>query len=112
MNNIDITKEDIRICDELTVENGHINAIYELWFDVEKYFNVKLSDSEWFNVYTNWYPNGKLDIIVHIDSDDGVKDLPWHLSDEETNFFINKMEDACKEQCGMTLSDLYKTYEM
>ena len=32
---IDVTKEDVRCCDELIVGDEEINATYELWFDVE-----------------------------------------------------------------------------
>lgn len=39
MREIDIIKEDIRCCDDFDVyPNDSINITYELWFDVDKYF--------------------------------------------------------------------------
>lgn len=111
MNGIDLTKQDIRVCDELICENGYINAVYECWFDVEKYFNKSIGENEWFNVYTNWYPDGNIKILVHIDSDDGIENLPFELNEDEKKFLINKMEEACKQQCGMSLSEFYEFIE-
>lgn len=38
MREIDITKQDIRCCDDFYIEDDYVNVPYELWFDVDKYF--------------------------------------------------------------------------
>lgn len=105
---LDITKVHLRICDELVCENGYINAVYECWFDCEKCFGRTVRENEWFNLYTNWYPDGSVQIIVHIDSDTGCEELPFSLTEEEETFFRDKMEEACRKQCGMTLEEFYE----
>lgn len=85
-NGISLKDCDIRIC-EVFAENGYVNATYELWFDVEKFFDVKLSDSEGVNLYTNWYPDGRFEILVYIDSDEGKRKLPFEFDEEEIDFF-------------------------
>lgn len=41
---MDITKEDIRCCDEICVEDNVISIAYELRFDVDKYFGTDTRD--------------------------------------------------------------------
>ena len=43
MREIDITKKPINCCDELIIddEKRSIEATYELWMDVDKYFGTK-----------------------------------------------------------------------
>ena len=85
-NGIDITKCDIRCCGDLMYEDNYINAVYELWFDVETYFDITLDDNSWINLYTNWFSNGDIEVIVEYDADKGdkISYLPFE-PDEETN---------------------------
>lgn len=109
-NGISLKDCDIRGCDEILVENGYVNATYELWFDVEKFFDVKLSDSEWINLYTNWYPDGRFEILVYIDSDDGGRELPFEFDEEEIDVFKKLMESYCQATTNCSLAGCYLIY--
>ena len=112
---IDITKEDVRCCDELMIEDDHINATYELWFEHFKYFGVKepydVEDLSYVNFYTDWYPDGtiKASYTVYSDEDYEYGD-DWELTDEEKEFFRQKMEDYCQYCDDMSLMELWEEY--
>lgn len=110
---IDITKEDVRCCDELIFQKGHINATYELWFKHFAYFGVKEPYKEeelsYVNFYTNWYPNGTIKASYTVHSESGYEyGDDWELTEEEVKFFRNKMEQYCQYCHGMSLSELWK----
>lgn len=107
MNDITITKDNINISGDLLCEEGYINAEYECWFDTEQYFNRTLDNNSWFNVYTNWYPDGRIDGIATVDSEDSEEELSWELTEEEQELFRSLMEEYCKSKYGKSLSELY-----
>lgn len=109
---IDITKEDIRCWDELLFEGDHINAAYELWFDVDKYFGTEINDSDstWINFYTDWYPDGTIKACYYIEDDNNSETVDWILTEEETEFFRNKMEECCQHYNGISLIELWNEY--
>jgi hypothetical protein len=109
---IDITKEDVRCCDELVIWGDHIDAIYELWFEVDKYFGTETQDDDdtWINFYTNWYPDGTMKACYVLDSSNSSEEFDWELTDEEKEFFINKMEEYCQQCCGKSLMELWNEY--
>ena len=41
MREIDITKQDVRCCDDIDINERHsVNIVWELWFEVDKYFGT------------------------------------------------------------------------
>lgn len=111
MRNIDITKQDIRCCDEfyVDVEDEYIESTYELYFDVDKYFgtNTKNSDS-CINLYTQWHPDGTITAMVFVDSDESCNEIPFDFTDDEKDFFHCKMEEQCIIREGMSLEEFWK----
>jgi hypothetical protein len=109
---IDITKQDIRCCDELIIERDYIEATYELWFDVDRYFGTEImdDDSAWINFYTACYPDRTIKACYIIDRPLGLKDANWELTKEEKEFFRNKMEEYCQQCNGMSLMELWNKY--
>ena len=109
---IDITKEDVRCCDELMIETDHIEATYELWFDVDKYFGTETNndDSTWINFYTAWYPDNTIKACYCIDGQQTSEYFDWELTDEEKEFFRQKMEDCCQACDGISLMELWNEY--
>jgi hypothetical protein len=111
---IDITKQDIRCCDELIIERDYIEATYELWFDVDRYFGTETmdDDSAWINFYTAWHPdlNGMITALYFLDTDLKSDEHIWILSDEEEEFFRNKMEEYCQQCNGKSLMELWNKY--
>ena len=109
-NGIDITKCDIRCCGDLMYEDNYINAVYELWFDVETYFDITLDDNSWIDLYTNWFSNGDIEVIVEYDADKGdkISYLPFEPDEDEKTFFISKMEERCMKLYGESLMEFYE----
>lgn len=109
---IDITKEDIRCCDELMVETEYIEATYELWLDVDKYFGTKTrnDDSAWINFYTAWYPNGMIKAYYCLDTQSKSNFFDWRLTNEETEFFRQKMEDYCQQTYNKSLMEIWNEH--
>ena len=59
--NLDITEQTINCFGDLEVDldKGFIEAAYELWFDVDRYFGTDTRDRDdtWINFYTRWHPD-------------------------------------------------------
>lgn len=110
---IDITKQDIRCCDELVINSDNIEAAYELWFDVDKYFgtDTKFDDNTWINFYTYWYPDGDVLAEYFIDSPEKCTVVEWVLTKEEKAFFLKLMEDYCQEKEGKTLAEFWESFQ-
>lgn len=54
-------KDDLAISEELMENEGKVNAIIELWCDVEKKLGIILDDEEWVNFYADYdYKRDKL----------------------------------------------------
>lgn len=98
MREIDIIKEPINCCDELIIddEKRSIEATYELWMDVDKYFGTKTRNdpSAWVNFYTFWHFDNPVDItaLMILDGDDSCEEKEWELTQEEKEFFHKMME--------------------
>lgn len=107
---IDITKQDIRCCDELTLEHGIVNATYELWFDVDAYFgtDTKGFDEEWINFYTDWNPvTNDITATLTINKPDTDEERSWPLTKKEKAFFLGLMESYCKKTCDCDLKKFW-----
>lgn len=99
----------LNCCDELTIEDEVINATYELWFDVDKYFGweTRYFDGIWINFYTDWHPDGKITASYTVEGDVVYFHEEWELSDGETELVKQKMEAYCQETCGKSLSEFW-----
>lgn len=108
---VDITEKDIRCVDELLIEDGCIEATYELWFDVDQYFGTDTNDDEdtWINFYTEWIPEtGQVRAVVTVDSPMGTESTRFPLSCKEQEFFYRMMNAYCKKTShGLCLRDLW-----
>ena len=112
MRELDITKQDIRCCDDFYVEKGYVNIPYELWFEVDKYFGTNTKETNsWINFYTFWRPDGSITATYEIDYPDATETHDWELTKDEEEFFRDKMEEYCKYMCECTLEGLYKEYK-
>lgn len=107
MREIDITKQDIRCCDDFYVEYDWVNIPYELWFEVDKYFGTNTNDdNSWVNFYTFYHKDGNVTAVYEVDTDDGNESFDWKLTDIEKAFFRQMMDDYCHNKCGCTLEQL------
>lgn len=104
---IDIISENIKYTDELCVdlEKEIIEADWELWIDVDRYFGTDTGsdDETWINFYTYWHSNGRVTAVYEIDSEETSKVIDWPLTDKEEEFFLLKMEEYAlkKEHCSL-----------
>ena len=104
---IDIIRENIKYTGELCVdlEKKTIEAVWELWFDVDLYFGTDTDsdDETWINFYTYWHSDGRVTAIYEIDSEEKSEVFDWTLTDREEKFFLSKMEEYAlkKEHCSL-----------
>lgn len=109
---IDITKESVNCCNELVVdtEKDYIEAYYELWADVDRYFgtNTRDDDSAWINFYTYWHPDGHITASYYLEADDTSEEYDWPLTEEEQEFFRKKMEEYCQFSEHASLQEVYE----
>ena len=106
---INITDQDIRCCDGLDISGDAVNATYELWFDVDKYFGTDIRDTEaWINFYTFWHKDGTITAEYVIDDTDKSKSYDWPLTEEEKGFFKGMMREYCLRSCNCPIEDLLK----
>lgn len=112
MRKLDITKENLNCCGDIFLDLDCINITYELWFDVDKYFGTETNSSDdiWVDFFTYWYPDGNVSAVYCLDSDTDYKSYDWELTEEEKKFFLQKMEEYCKNVEDMTLEELWKSY--
>lgn len=108
----DLAGLDVRCCDELIwTENCKVEATYECWFDVDRYFGTDTRDDpeKWVNFYTLWDPKtGHVTPVVHVDSPDGITEVPFSFTPAEEAFFFGLMQEYCIRTEGMTLLELDK----
>lgn len=105
---IDITKQDIRCCGEISMDENGIGVEYELWFDVDRYFGTDTDACEdtWINFYTFWKVDG-LHAKYYVESDTKSEEHVWRLTSEEEKFFLNKMEEYVQETEEMSLLEMW-----
>lgn len=114
MREIDIIKEPINCCDELIIddEKRSIEATYELWMDVDKYFGTKTRNdsSVWINFYTFWHLDNPTEITARmvLNGDDSCEEKEWELTKEEREFFRKTMEGYCLQKYACTLRELFE----
>lgn len=108
MRQIDITKQDIRCCDEVYIEpKDHVNFAYELWFDVDKYFGTDTTNPDvWLNFYTNYHSDGRVTASYEIDTDTDNNFFDWELTEIEQAFFKDMMAEYCRVLYGCALDEL------
>lgn len=113
MRKIDITKQDIRCCDDFYMdENESVNIPYELWFDVDEYFGTNTKDDgTWVNFYTFYNKDGSITAVYEVDKDDGNESFDWELTEVEQVFFKSMMEIYCIRTCGCTIKELVEDFK-
>ena len=110
---IDITKQDIRCCDEVSVEEDGVNVEYELWFDAKSYFGTEThdKDSTWINFYTVWNPENGIRAEYFVEADDSSEHYSYDLTEKEKNFFFEKMEEYCQKTEKKSLWEIWDEYK-
>ena len=101
---------DIRCDGDIMVEADHICFSWECWFDVDRMFgtNTRDDDDKWVNFYTSWYPDGRVEAIYMEDSSSICHDHAYELSEKEKEALLEKMEAYCKQEEGLSLSELWE----
>jgi hypothetical protein len=93
-----ITKDNIRIEEELVIESDHINAAIAAHFDVDKRFGTATFDTDdYINFYADYYPDtDKLDAYYTIYYADGTESdsIRVELEPSEQKAIFYEMELA------------------
>ena len=100
----EMTANDIRIRDELLIEDDHVNAYLEVWFDIGKRFGLPaLSEDDSVNLYADYYSmNDRLDVCCIIKYADGTDSEPIPLKNmtgSEKEMILEHMREAGLEDC-------------
>ena len=109
----DLTNDEIYTCDEVLLERDRLNFVWELWFDVDKYFGTETRDYDdrWVNFYTDWDPSDDSVIgYLVVDRDDRTDESYWDLTKEEQDFLRNKMTERAKFDGYGSLMEMYEDY--
>ncbi len=107
---LDITKTKIDTYDmEIDLEEDRLIFRCLLPFDADKYFGTDTqgNDQKWINFYTYWSPENGVTAAYEIDSDDNNEMFDWNLTREEKKFFLQKMEECCKQATGKNLNNFW-----
>lgn len=93
----------------LLVEPDHINACYELWFDVDKVFGTDtMKNDSTVEFYTNYYPeSGKFECEVVVETDGTTTYPEYKMTDKEMTFLKNMMEEEARKQGFASLDDMF-----
>lgn len=99
-----ITANDLRIRDELIIEDDHVNAYLEVWFDLRDRFDLPAMGAEdSVNLYADYYPQGeRLDVYCIIKRGNGSnsESIPLNnISDGEQQVVLQLMRDAGLDVC-------------
>jgi len=92
-----IGSDNIRIGQELLIEDDHINAVIETWFDVDARFDTETRDTDdWINLYADYYPeDGRLEAYYTLHRQEGNDEsFPVELTEEETKAVMEAMQGA------------------
>lgn len=113
MREIDITKQDIRCCDDFYMDDDEtVNIPYELWFDANKYFGTNIIDENtWINFYTFYHKDGSITAAYEVSTEYDTESFDWELTEVEQNFFRDMMDKYCEDICGCTIKELVEDFE-
>lgn len=107
-----LSEREINLAEEITEIDGRLNFYLETSFDAGEFFRAQvctMENGDWLNVYADYdMASGQvcddLDIVLHR-GDGGEESLAYPLNAAEKEVLLRKMEDYCREQTGMSLTD-------
>lgn len=95
---------------EVSVDNQYITALIETQFDVDKKFEINVSEAEdaWVNLYADYNPvTESLKVFYYIDSYNGNYEREYIPTEDEKQAFISVMQQACIKQNKMNCREFY-----
>ena len=105
----------IRIMDELIVEDDHINAYVETWFDVNERFGLSLDGDDSLDLYADYYPaDGRLDVnyIIKYADDNRVSAKVTEITDAERDAIMKCMRENGLDECISEMEQQDNSEEM
>lgn len=113
-----LSSRNICFSEEITEMDERLNFYIDTIFDVDAAFGTYVCTTEnddWLNVYANYDMAADtvcdtLDIKLHR-GDGDEEELSYTLNAAEKDVLLRKMDDYCRAQTGMTLSE-YSAYRM
>lgn len=95
---------------ELNMELQTIFVPMEPWFDPDKKFGIHVSndDNAWVNLFADYNPvTGELHVYYNIDTYQNAYEREYIPTDEESELFVNRIEQACMKQNHMNCREFY-----
>lgn len=105
-----LTRVNIAIDRDLTVEDKGICAYIETWFDVDKKFSLetKRKDDTWVNFYATYNPDtADFSCVYTVNNDKGSSDFPYVPTPDEVTLITTMMEEICLREHGCNLHTLW-----
>ena len=108
---INITKLPmaININQDLSMNHGRLTAVWELWFDSNKYFGIKnIENNQKIKFYSFYQPNKQITSMYVISGPEVSIEREWGLTKSERKFLFKLMKSYCRRKYGMSLKRLCK----
>lgn len=103
----ELTRDDIRIDQELIVEGHTVNAYIETWFDVKEKFGVQLQGDDEIDFYGDYNGDtGELRLFYIIKRQDVHEKRTYAPIGSEKELILEYMERTCQTVHGCSLRDL------
>lgn len=104
----------LSLCDSIEWMDDHYDFATECWFDVIPVFGIDSStidDETWVNFYLDYYPEtNEVKPVVHVDSEEGIKEVPFTFTKEEQKYMRNLINDYVRRTTSYTsLEDMYRS---
>lgn len=105
--------DEISFAEEIVVDDNALSFYVPIYFDAAAVFGKqveRLGSDDSFDVYAN-YDMGEGDISeylkIMVKYHDGVEDVAmYHLTPEEQEMFLRKMDEYCMSTMGQSLEDM------
>ena len=110
--------DEITFAEEIVVDDKTLNFYVPIFFDAATVFGKqveRLGHDDSFDVYANYdMDDGDISeyLEILVKYNDGVEDVAmYHLTPEEQEMFLQKMDEYCMETMGLSISDMCKNYQ-
>lgn len=107
-NNMELERSDIAVDGDMEVDadiGQEITVYIETWFDVDKKFDINISDEDgtWLNMYGKYNPfENTLRIECEISRDNGSEYFDYMPTEEESQLIKSMITEKIQEKYNLT----------
>lgn len=110
--------DEISLAEEIVVDDKTLNFYVPIFFDAAAVFGKpveRLGPDDSFDVYANYdMDDGDISeyLEILIKYHDGVEDVAmYHLTPEEQEMFLRKMDEYCMSTLGQSIEDICQKHQ-